>query len=101
MGVRTSQGEGAIHPELMKSSVDGSVEWAKEEQQRCRWRPNQGQLWGSVQELESCLKGNREFLKDPTAAVRRVDWATRAWRGTRRLLHVHDPSLGKGAWSLS
>lgn len=69
MGVRTSQEEGAIHPETRMSSVDGGIEWAKEKQQRGRWRSNQGGLWGSVQELESCLEGNGELLKDHTVAA--------------------------------
>lgn len=74
MGVRTSQGEGAIHPETMRSSVDRGVEWAEEKQQRCRWRPNQGGLWASVQELESCLRAVGGLLKDHTGAGQRVNW---------------------------
>ena len=29
---------------------------------------------GSVQELESCLEGNGELLKDHTDGAKRVDW---------------------------
>lgn len=34
--------------------------------------PDQGGLGGPVQELESCLKGNRELLKDHTGAAKTV-----------------------------
>lgn len=77
------------------SLVDGGIEWVQERQQRYRWGPDQGGLWGLVQELDFCLKGNGELLKDHTDAAKSTDLGDRAWRGIRRLLH--DPNLRKGA----
>lgn len=57
----TSQGEGTVRPKTGTSLVHGSTEWAREEQQRCRWGSGQGGRGGQFKNLNPVSRAMGHF----------------------------------------